>query len=238
MQEKLRANPGLSGHARLYFLDWVRIAAFAWLVAFHVGMYYVTWDFHIKSPFAGNWLEPFMRLSSPWRMTLLFFVSGAATAFMLRSGASGALLATRAKRLLLPLLFGILVIVPPQSYVEVVQRFAYAGSFADFMQLYLTGYSKFCGKSGPCLILPTWNHLWFLPYLFFYTAVLWLVLHRYPAGLEALAARVGGALHGARLIVLPILFFAVRSRTRFPGLPRRYVSKASSTFERPCTSGW
>jgi len=35
---------------RLVFLDWIRILAFAVLVLYHVGMYYVSWDWHIKSP--------------------------------------------------------------------------------------------------------------------------------------------------------------------------------------------
>ena len=41
---------------RLVFLDWVRIIAFALLMFYHVGMYYVTWDFHIKSPHASTLL--------------------------------------------------------------------------------------------------------------------------------------------------------------------------------------
>ena len=32
---------------RLYFLDWLRIGAFALLIVYHVGMVYVSWDFHI-----------------------------------------------------------------------------------------------------------------------------------------------------------------------------------------------
>ena len=52
---------------RLYFLDWVRIIAFFILILYHTGMYYVTWDWHVKSPFASGLLEPFMWLSSPWR---------------------------------------------------------------------------------------------------------------------------------------------------------------------------
>ena len=108
---------------RLVFLDWVRIIAFALLMFYHVGIYYVTWDFHIKSLHASTLLEPWMRLTSPWRMDLLFLVSGAATSFMLlRDGASGALLRLRARRLLIPLLFGMLVVVPPQSWLEVVQN--------------------------------------------------------------------------------------------------------------------
>ena len=39
-------------------LDWVRILAFGVLILFHVGMYYVTWGWHVKSPYASHALEP------------------------------------------------------------------------------------------------------------------------------------------------------------------------------------
>jgi hypothetical protein len=39
---------------RRYDLDWVRIGAFILLIFYHVGMYYVTWDFHVKSPHASS----------------------------------------------------------------------------------------------------------------------------------------------------------------------------------------
>ena len=108
--------------SRLYFLDWLRIAAFGMLILYHVGMYYVSWDWHVKSPDAGPALEPWMRMSSPWRLSLLFLVSGAATSLMLLRGAGAAFMRSRTKRLLLPLLFGMLVIVPPQPYFEVCTR--------------------------------------------------------------------------------------------------------------------
>ena len=38
------------------------------------------------------------------------------------------------------------VIVPPQSYFEVVQQHGYAGSFFDFMRLYASGYGGFCKR--------------------------------------------------------------------------------------------
>lgn len=37
-------------HERLLYVDWLRIGAFALLVLYHVGMVYVTWDFHVKHP--------------------------------------------------------------------------------------------------------------------------------------------------------------------------------------------
>ena len=38
---------------RLPFLDALRVIAFGLLVPYHVGMYYVSWDWHLKSPQAG-----------------------------------------------------------------------------------------------------------------------------------------------------------------------------------------
>jgi hypothetical protein len=48
---------------RRYDLDWVRIGAFMLLILYHVGMYYVTWDWHVKSPDASHAIEPLMMLS-------------------------------------------------------------------------------------------------------------------------------------------------------------------------------
>jgi glucans biosynthesis protein C len=205
---------------RQYYLDWLRIIAFALLIPYHVGMYYVSWDWHIKSPQLLTALEPWMRMLSPWRMDLLFAVSGAATAHMLVSRtADGSWLRQRAQRLLWPLLFGVLVIVPPQSYLEVVQRHDYSGSYFNFMSLYLTGYAGFCRAPGQCLILPTWNHLWYLPYLFVYTVVFWLIARWNSNWLENLAAASTRWLGPVGLIVWPLIFLATTRlllRGRFP----------------------
>lgn len=173
-REKCREVPG----QRLYFLDWLRIGAFGLLVLYHVGMYYVPWPFHVKSPHLVAGLEPWMRLTEPWRMSLIFLVSGAATAHLLRDGASGRWLLLRTRFLLLPLLTGVVLIVPPQTYFEVVQKFGYHDGFLAFLGRYfsvLSNSREFCegaGVEARCLVMPTWNHLWFLPYLWCYTVVL------------------------------------------------------------------
>src|SRR3954471_13549185 len=80
-------NQGTLG-GRRHDLDWVRICAFGLLIFYHVGMYYVTWGWHVKSPYASRTIEPLMLLTNPWRLSLLFLVSGVATAYLLdrRSG--------------------------------------------------------------------------------------------------------------------------------------------------------
>ncbi len=64
------SDEGAARAPRLFFLDWLRIIAFAVLVLYHTGMYYVTWPFHLKSPLASRALEPWMKLTEPWRMSL------------------------------------------------------------------------------------------------------------------------------------------------------------------------
>ena len=201
------SKPAAPQPQRQFYLDWLRIIAFAILIPYHVGMYYVSWDWHIKSPFVLPEVEPWMRLFSPWRMDLLFLVSGAATAHLLRSrGAGTEVLRQRGSRLLWPLVFGVLVIVPPQSYLEVVRRFAYPGSYLEFMQLYLRAYAGFCGPDGRCLILPTWNHLWYLPYLFFYTTLLWLLSAVLRDRFDRLTKTINQRVGVVSILALPIGF--------------------------------
>lgn len=188
-------------------LDWIRIGAFLALILYHVGMYYVSWDWHVKSPFASRALEPLMFLTNPWRLALLFLVSGAATAFMLRRLDAEGLARSRSWRLLVPLAFGMLVVVPPQSYFEVVEKAGYAGSFLEFYGRYLAADRTFC-RGDDCLVVPTWNHLWFVMYLWFYTMVVALVLRLGPGLRGRLEARVQTVLSGWGLLVWPWLVLA------------------------------
>lgn len=192
---------------RLYFLDWIRIGAFMLLIAYHTGMYYSGGDWHVKSPYAGDALDPLMQLSSPWRLGLLFMISGVASAFMLRKIAVGAFLRQRSVRLLVPLVFGMLVIVPPQSYFEVVEKVAYQGGYGDFMRLYVGGYHGFC-REHDCLRLPTWNHLWFVVYLWAYTLVLGGLAVLAGARLGRWSDRLGQVMRGWKIIVLPVALLA------------------------------
>ena len=194
---------------RRHDLDWVRVLAFGLLVLYHVGMYYVSWDWHVKSPAASTTLEPLLLFTAPWRLSLLFLVSGVATACLLDKVPSGFLRA-RSWRLLLPLLFGMLVIVPPQAYYEVVENLpgGYGDSYLAFWGRYLRADDSFC-RNGDCLVLPTWNHLWFVAYLWVYTVALWVSAHYAPRVVDALRRGLGAALAGAGMLVWPVLFFAL-----------------------------
>lgn len=199
--------------ARRYDLDWLRIAAFGLLILYHCGMAFVAWDWHIKLA-RLDWLEPVMLFTNAWRLLLLFLISGIASAAMLGksgSGGSEGFLASRSRRLLLPLLLGVVLVVPPQPWVEVQVKGVWSGSFWQFWQ---TEYFSFSDRLG--LILPTWNHLWFVVYLWLYTLLLALLPAAARAALGTGAARL---LAGHRLLWLPMLAIAAVRITladRFP----------------------
>jgi len=204
-----RRSGSSSGDGRLAELDGLRLAAFGLLVLYHVGMFYVPWEWHVKSPNLVPALEGWMSLTAPWRMGLLFLISGAATASFTRRGNASEHVRARSARLLLPLLFGMLVVVPPQAWLQVVEQHGYRGNYLQFLGLYFTAYGGFCTAPADCLALPTWNHLWFLPYLWTYT-MLWLLARRYGGfdrWAEAFRALRPGV--GARLLWMPLLVVAV-----------------------------
>ena len=225
MQRQIIAqSPRLGAEAaqRRIDLDWVRIAAFGLLIFYHVGMLYVSWGFHIKSAHRITALEPLMLVVNPWRLALLFLVSGGATRFMLRKYPIGSLLRLRSARLLIPLIFGMFVIVPPQAYDQILESLGYPAGFTDFyLRHYLAFGTQFCPK--PCIVLPTWNHLWFVVYLWVYTIALGAVVAMVPPLSDWIERRLARLLSGALLLVVPSLLFAGYRLVLLPSFPSTHA---------------
>ncbi len=152
---------------RRYDLDWLRIIAFSLLIFYHVGMFYVTWGWHVKSVYASPFAEPLMQMVSPWRLALLFFISGVAIRFATDKADSIVRFArSRLARLGLPVLFGVYAWVMPQAYYQVRQSGEFTGSMAAFYPDYVRIEQVFS------TITPTWNHLWYLAYVLLYILVI------------------------------------------------------------------
>jgi hypothetical protein len=160
---------------RRYCLDWLRVLAFALLILFHVGMLYVTWPYNLKSPRLLPGLEWAMLALSPWRLPLLFVISGVASRVLIEKYGPGGFALNRLRRLLPPILMGMFVIIPPQTWIELVSR---GITHASYLHFWLFSYLP----ADQTLVrplhktMPTWDHLWFLVYLFFYAlgfALLW-----------------------------------------------------------------
>ena len=188
---------------RHYGMDWLRIGAFALLILYHIGMVFVPWGFHIKTAQPMDWVEIPMLLTNPWRLTLLFVVSGfASRALFVKSSGVGGFLKNRNARLLVPLLFGMAVIVPPQTWVEVVGKHGYAQGFAWF---FTHDYFRFGTLFG--IVMPTWNHLWFVVYLWVYTLALALLM--LVPGSGKLQPVFDKLFSGGRASWVPVVFLMV-----------------------------
>jgi peptidoglycan/LPS O-acetylase OafA/YrhL len=157
---------------RRHDLDNLRIIAFFVLIFYHIGMYYVLeWGWHIKSETTYRWLQELMVMTNPWRMSLLFFISAMALSLVAQKYTPLSLLKMRFTRLLIPLLFGMYFIVAPQAYIEGMDRGLINMTFIDFWLEYIDPQTTLLPEQQSSIALLTWNHLWFLPYLFVYSAI-------------------------------------------------------------------
>ena len=202
---------------RRHDIDALRALAFALVIGYHVAMYYVAdWHWHLKSPHAAEWLQAPMRALNLWRMDLVFLISGLAFGLVRRGQSVGGLMRLRSGRLLLPLAFGMGVVVPYQPYAQGVANGLIAPGFGDFLLRYYRGSAWPAGAFDGWEVGVTWNHLWYLAYLWVYTMVLaaLLPLAESAAGLRVRQAFTG--LRGLALAVVPVLPLALVTVLRWP----------------------
>jgi Acyltransferase family len=105
---------------RRYDIDWLRVIAIALLIIYHIAIVFQPWGLFIgfiqsEETSEAIWIP--MALINVWRIPLLFFVSGMGVCFALRRRDWKHLLLDRAKRILLPLLFGSFLIIPIHVYL-------------------------------------------------------------------------------------------------------------------------
>ena len=206
--------PG-TGIDRHYGMDWLRIGAFALLILYHIGMFFVPWGWHVKAQPVVEWATIPMLFTNGWRLALLFLVSGFASAAMLaKRPALGAFVRNRTARLLIPLAFGMIVVVPAQPWIELIGKYGYAHGFLHFWR---EDYFRFGVLHG--IVLPTWQHLWFVAYLWPYTLALALLLclpSRLRGAIGALFDRGFG--HAPVLLLVPIGWIMLRAFWLWPGI--------------------
>ena len=138
---------------RRHDIDALRALAFALLILYHLAMFYVLdWEWHIKSIHPAEWLQWPMLFVNRWRMDLIFLISGIAAAFLLDPDRIWQFVRQRTWRLFLPLLFGMLVVVPIQPYAQGVSNGAVEPGFWQFLIDY------YSGKRWPENAFDGWQH--------------------------------------------------------------------------------
>lgn len=155
-----------AGGERYDFLDWLRVIAIFVLLFFHTGMIFVGWGWHVMNEQTIDALMVPMDISHRLRMPLLFVIAGAGMWFALQRRTGGQLFKERSVRLLVPLVIGMFVIVPPQVFYERLFQGQWHGGFGQFFLERTLQFRPY--PAGDF----SWHHLWFIVYLYVYVPVL------------------------------------------------------------------
>lgn len=194
---------------RQTYLDWLRILSILGVLFFHSAMPYVAEDgWHIKNAETSNLLMESNLFLHLFRMPLLFFISGTVSYYMMQRRSTLSFIGLRCRRLLIPLVFCMLVIVPPQIYMERLTN-GYQGSF---WQWYPAVFDFIPYPKGNF----SWHHLWFIAYLFIYDLLFaplfaWMISSKS----DRFKASIANLAKGRRvyLLMLPgVIWYALLSR--------------------------
>jgi hypothetical protein len=109
----------------------------------------------------------FIVVAGRWLMPLLFAIAGISSAFALQKRSCAQYLKERVRKLLIPFIFGVLLIIPPQTFFADKFHNEFAGNYFDNYTLFFTRLNDYITFN----IGFTPAHLWFLLYLFIISLV-------------------------------------------------------------------
>ena len=169
---------------RKVYIDNLRAFTVLLLFPYHVFMIYNNWGepwyIHGGDIALTSW---FPRIGWWWMMPILFAVAGISTAWALQKRSIGEYVKERVGKLLIPLIFGVLLVVPVQSFI--------AGIHYNNEVNYLNFFTKFTDLSGYDGGFTPGN-LWFILYLFGISMIcipLFLLAKKFPA-MQKFAAKI------------------------------------------------
>ncbi|WP_046755671.1 acyltransferase family protein [Kordia jejudonensis] len=205
----------MTSQTRRYDLDWLRVIAILAVYIHHIGMPFNGDDFHIMNTESSKVLDDIMVFFEQFRLPLLFLISGTGTIFAFSKRTWIQFVKERAIRLLIPLVFGVLFIVPPQTYFEHKNE---GLSYRDIYTNFDFGV----------------NHLWFIENLFWMSLVLipfilFLKSSKSTIFIQ-LFQRLTARKLGAFLLVIPLLLILIISKIYFPSDSKSLFNLSSTCY--------
>lgn len=144
-------------------IDWIRNIAILMLFPYHTAVIFDNMgSFFIKAQYSHQVATIFIASTFFWYMPLLFFLAGASTYHAFGKRNTKAYIKERCTKLLMPLMIGLLTVVPSQVYYALRWRGQYTGNVFEFYRNFLFRVTDFKGTDGAF----TPAHLWFIMFLF------------------------------------------------------------------------
>ncbi|MBY0574839.1 MAG: acyltransferase [Undibacterium sp.] len=206
---------------RVPALDWLRVGLIIAVFAHHVCMPFNGDPFVVMNADHSKFLDDTMVFFEQFRLPLLFLISGIGSVLMLEKLSAKDFLKQRAWRLIVPLILAMLVITPPQYYIEHLSD--YRAHFTSFWQAF----------PAISLKMETY-HLWFIKFLVVFAVLLvpFVGLLNTAVGqqFEALVARIARYRFGVFGFVIVLILLKLCLRSVFPSEDKKIVNLSVSLF--------
>ncbi len=148
---------------REYYLDYLRIISILLLFVVHTLM---VWNDYGQKFYVwggdNRLVSSLIILINPWFMPILFVIAGMCARYSLKNRTTKQFIIERVRKLFIPFVSGIILLVPFQTLFARKFFFHYKGSILDNFTHFITHYTDLSGYDGAF----TPGQLWFILFLF------------------------------------------------------------------------
>lgn len=153
---------------RKYYMDNLRWLTILLLIPYHAAQAWNTWGEPNYIFFEENRLiSSIIVFFGPFFMPLLFVLAGISTKYALHKRTIKQYFFERVKKLLIPFVFGTIVLMPVLTYLGDKFNYGYTGSFFKHYLVFFTRYTDLIGADGGFSV----GQFWFVLYLFVISAI-------------------------------------------------------------------
>ncbi|MBP3414112.1 MAG: acyltransferase [Clostridia bacterium] len=174
----------MTSNIRKHYLDNLKWIILLILIPYHTAMAWNVWGEPNYIFFEGNRaISSIVVFFSPYFMPLLFVLAGIGTKFALKKRTGKEYIAERVKRLLVPMLFGTIVLMPILCYIGDKFNYSYNVGFFRHYAVFFTKYTDLTGADGGF----SFGQFWFLLYLFVISIVclgVLMLVKKYSSGTQ------------------------------------------------------
>ena len=180
-QNIINGRPGIN--MRKYYIDNLRWISILMLIPYHAAMAWNIWGEPNYIYFESNkTISSIVVFLSPYFMPLMFLIAGISTRFALQKRTTGQYIFERTKKLLIPFVFGTILVMPLMTYIADKFNCGYQGDLFKHYAVFFTHFTDLTGADGGFSV----GHFWFILYLFLISliAVGIVLLQRKIVGLK------------------------------------------------------
>lgn len=190
---------------RKHYIDNLRSFCILLLFPYHTAMVFNNFgSFYVHGEIVNSF-SYFIHVVSVWFMPLLFVLAGISSAYALKRRTAKEYIKERIFKLFIPFAFGLMLLVPAQTYIAEKFHNEYQGGFFEQYSLFFTKQTDLTGYHGGF----TPAHLWFLLYLLVISLIALPLMIWYNKREKKLSLERIGVLKLIPLFLLPLLMASI-----------------------------